>query len=71
MDARISRVSVRGGEGGIDCEAVLQVTVAVIGQGKAELQSKGKLRTVYFSRRLCQALQAYARERKIESGPCS
>ena len=54
---------------GIRVSELKHVTVAAVGQGKAEIQSKGKLRTVYFSRRLCQALQTYAREQKIKSGP--
>lgn len=44
------------------------VTVEAIQKGKADIQAKGKRRTVFFPKQLCKMLKEYAKEKDIKKG---
>jgi site-specific recombinase XerD len=44
------------------------VTVEAIQKGKADIQAKGKRRTVFFPKQLCKMLMEYAKEKDIKKG---
>ena len=54
---------------GIRVSELKYVTVSSIKTGRTEIRSKGKCRCIILSKELCKILKAYARERKISSGP--
>lgn len=45
------------------------ITLEAVRQGKAELHSKGKVRTILLPGKLCRKLKQYARERRVRTGP--
>ena len=44
------------------------VTLEAVQKGKADIQAKGKRRTVFFPKQLCKMLREYAKERDIKKG---
>ena len=53
---------------GIRVSELRHVTVEAVMRGKAQINCKGKRRTVFFPSRLCQILKQYIKEQKIKSG---
>ena len=53
---------------GIRVSEVPFITVEAVRRQKAEVQLKGKIRTILLPGKLCRNLQAYARKQKIASG---
>lgn len=53
---------------GIRVSEVPFITVEAVRRQKAEVQLKGKIRTILLPGKLCRKLQAYARKQKIASG---
>lgn len=53
---------------GIRISELRYITVEVVKQRIAEVECKGRIRTVFLTKQLCHMLEAYARERKIVSG---
>ncbi len=54
---------------GIRVSELQHITVESVKCGRAEIQSKGKCRSVLLSKELCKILKAYAKDHKISSGP--
>ena len=54
---------------GIRVSELPAVTVAALRAGRAEVRSKGKIRLILLPKRLCAALLAWCRGRKIRRGP--
>lgn len=54
---------------GIRVSELKHITVEAVMHGKAEINCKGKRRTVFLPEKLCKTLKRYIRERKITSGP--
>jgi site-specific recombinase XerD len=44
------------------------ITLEAIQRGKADIQAKGKRRTVFFPKRLCHMLKEYAKKQGIKKG---
>ena len=44
------------------------VTLEAVQKGKADIQAKGKRRTVFFPKQLCKMLREYAKEKDIKKG---
>ena len=53
---------------GIRISELSYVTVEAINKGRADINCKGKRRTVFFPKQLCQMLKQYIRAREIKSG---
>ncbi len=53
---------------GIRVSELRHITVEAVCRGRAEINCKGKRRTVFIPSRLCQILKGYIREQKIKSG---
>lgn len=53
---------------GIRVSELRHVTVEAVMRGKAQINCKGKRRTVFFPSQLCQILKQYIKEQKIKSG---
>ncbi|MBQ9112392.1 MAG: tyrosine-type recombinase/integrase [Clostridia bacterium] len=53
---------------GIRVSEVRSVTVEAVERGRADIQCKGKRRTVFFPPQLCKLLRHYIKEQKIKSG---
>ncbi len=53
---------------GIRVSELSFITVAAIHKGQAEIECKGRIRTVLLTRQLCGLLKSYAAKRKISSG---
>lgn len=53
---------------GIRISELRYITVEVLQQRVAEVECKGRIRTIFLTKKLCHMLDAYARERQIESG---
>lgn len=56
------------GATGIRVSEVRYITVEAVGQGKAEISLKGKIRTILLPGKLCRKLRKYAQKQKIASG---
>ena len=56
------------GATGIRVSVVRYITVEAVGQGKAEISHKGKIRTILLPGKLCRKLRKYAQKQKIASG---
>ena len=53
---------------GIRVSELPYITVEAAGKGQAEVDCKGRIRTVLLTRQLCALLQAYASKKKISAG---
>ena len=53
---------------GIRVSEVPYITIEAVKQGKAEVECKGRIRTVFLTRRLCYMLLDYAKKSHIDSG---
>ena len=53
---------------GIRVSELRHITVETVFRGRAEINCKGKRRTVFIPSQLCQILKQYVREQKIKSG---
>ena len=53
---------------GIRVSEVPYITIEAVIQGKAEVECKGRIRTVFLTRRLCYMLLDYAKKSHIDSG---
>lgn len=53
---------------GIRVSEVRYITVKAVGEGRASIALKGKVRTILIPGKLCRKLQKYARRRNITSG---
>lgn len=53
---------------GIRVSELRHITVEAVFRGRAEINCKGKRRTVFIPSQLCQILKQYVREQKIKSG---
>ena len=53
---------------GIRVSELKYITVEAISSGRAEINSKGKRRTVFLNGNLCRILKRFAKEQKIKSG---
>lgn len=53
---------------GIRISELQFITVEVVKQQIAEIESKGRNRTIFLTKQLCHMLRAYAKEQKIKSG---
>lgn len=54
---------------GIRVSEVKYVTVEALEEGFVQISCKGKMRQVFFPKRLCIVLKKYAKDKKIEKGP--
>ena len=54
---------------GIRVSEVKSITVEAVERSRADIQCKGKRRTVFMPSGLCKLLKAYTKEQKIKSGP--
>ncbi len=54
---------------GIRVSELKYITVEAIARGGARISCKGKMRVVMIPRRLCRALEKYAKSHKIKKGP--
>ena len=54
---------------GIRVSELRHITVEAVVQKQAEINCKGKRRTVFLPNKLCEALKRYIKEQKIKSGP--
>lgn len=54
---------------GIRISELKYITVSAISNGYAEINCKGKRRTVFLPKQLCKALKSYAKGKNIKSGP--
>lgn len=53
---------------GIRVSEVKYITLEAVGQGRADISLKGKIRTILIPGKLCRKLEKYARKNKIASG---
>lgn len=53
---------------GIRISELRFVTVEAVNKGRADIQAKGKRRTVFFPKQLCQMLRQYLKEQNIKKG---
>ena len=53
---------------GIRISELPYITVEAIQKGRADIQAKGKRRTVFFPKQLCYMLKVYAKEKNIKKG---
>ena len=53
---------------GIRVSEIQYITVEAVSQGKAEVECKGKIRTVFLTNKLCMMLMDYANKRNIING---
>ena len=53
---------------GIRISELKYVTIEAINKGRADIQAKGKRRTVFFPKQLCYMLKVYAKEKNIKKG---
>lgn len=53
---------------GIRISELKYVTIEAIHKGRTDIQGKGKRRTVFFPKQLCQMLRHYAKQRSIQKG---
>ena len=56
------------GATGIRVSEVKYITLETVRRGQAEISLKGKIRTIFLPKKLCEKLQKYARKNKIASG---
>ena len=54
---------------GIRVSELCFITIETINRGRAEINCKGKRRSVFLPTKLCKILKNYAKEQKIKSGP--
>ena len=53
---------------GIRISELKYVTVEAVGKGRADIQAKGKRRTVFFPKQLCHMLKEYSKNQGIKKG---
>lgn len=54
---------------GIRISELTFITVEAVEKGKAEVECKGRIRTVFLTRKLCEVLQKYRKKKNILTGP--
>ena len=54
---------------GIRVSELRYITVKAVDQAKAEIDCKGKCRTVFLPTKLCKMLKIYIKEQEIKNGP--
>ena len=53
---------------GIRISELKYVTIEAVNKGRADIQAKGKRRTVFFPKQLCQMLKQYTKQQSIKKG---